>query len=73
MVCTTDWEDYLDLGKSLLKMIKHLMDEEEDENSTPKEDTAAVNNGAAQIIALPPNDDTIMAPQESLIACPEHP
>ena len=72
MVCEPIWEDYLDLGESLHKMVKRLLEEEDTQESPSKESAATEEGNTTQIIPLPPNDDTIMVPLESLIGCPEH-
>ena len=71
MACEPNWEDYLDFGESLHEMVKCLLEEKDAQGSPAKESTAIEEGDTTQIIALPPNDNTVMLSSESLIAHPE--
>ena len=58
--CCPGWDDYLDLNETVAEMSQHLIDEDGQlEGAMPKGGTVPKEKDTAQIVALPPNDDTM--------------
>ena len=59
-VCRPGWDDFQDLGETVAEMSQHLTDEDGQlEGVMPKGGTLPKEKDSAQIMALPPNDDTV--------------
>ena len=64
VVCCPGWDDFQDLGETVAEMAQHLIDEDGQlEGATPKGETLPEEKDSAQIMALPPNDDTVFMPK----------
>ena len=54
------WENFQDLGETVAEMSQHLIDKDGQlEGVMPKGGTLPKEEDTAQIVALPPNDDTV--------------
>ena len=54
------WDDFQDLSETVAQMSQRLIDEDGQlEGATPKGGTLPKEKDTAQIVALPPNDDTV--------------
>ena len=59
-VCHPGWDDFQDLGETVAEMSQHLIDEDGQlEGAMLKGGTLQKEKDSAQIVALPPNDDTV--------------
>ena len=59
-VCHPGWDDSQDLGETVAEMSQRLIDEDGQlEGVMPKGGTLPKEKDAAQIMALPPNDNTV--------------
>ena len=64
VVCHPGWDDFQDLGETVAEMSQCLMDEDGQlEGVKPKGGTLPKEKDSAQIMALPPNDDTMFMPK----------
>ena len=64
VVCCPGWDDFQDLGETVAEMSQHLIDEDGQlEGVMLKGGTLPKEKDSAQIMALPPNDDTIFVPK----------
>ena len=63
-MCRPGWDDYQDLGETVAEMSQCLIDEDGQlEGVTPRGGTLPKQKDTTQIVALPPNDDTIFMPR----------
>ena len=61
--CHPSWDDYQDLGETVVETSQRLIDEDRQlEGATPRGGTLPKQKDTAQIVALPPNDDTTFVP-----------
>ena len=61
--CRPSWDNYQDLGETVVEMSQHLIDEDGQlGGATPRGGTLPKQKDNAQIMALPPNDDTTFMP-----------
>ena len=59
-VCHPGWDNFQDLGETVAEMSQHLIDEDGQlEGATLKGGTLPKEKDSTQIVALPPNDDTV--------------
>ena len=64
MVCRPSWDDFQDLGETVTEMAQCLTDEDGQlEGAMLKGGTLREEKDSAQIMALPPNDDTVFVPK----------
>ena len=61
--CRPSWDNYQDLGETVADMSQCLIDEDRQlEGATPRGGTLPKQKDTAQIMVLPPNDDTTFVP-----------
>ena len=61
--CRPSWDDYQDLGETVAEMSQCLIDKDGQlEGVTPRGDTLPKQKDTTQIVALPPNHDTMFVP-----------
>ena len=61
MACAPSWDDYFDLNETIPEMTQCLIDEDERQTSSALGEGAAVQkDDSIKIVALPPNDDTVL-------------
>ena len=64
VACRPGWDNFQDLGETVAEMSQFLIDEDGQlEGATPKGGTLPKEKDSAQIMALPPNDDTVLVPK----------
>ena len=64
VACRPGWDDFQDLGETVAEMAQCLIDEDGQlEGVTPKGGTLPEEKNNAQIMVLPPNDDTVFVPK----------
>ena len=64
VACRPGLDDFQDLGETIAKMSQHLIDEDGQlEGAKPKVSTLPKEKDSTQIMALPPNDDTMFVPK----------
>ena len=64
VACHPGWDDFQDLGETVAEMSQCLIDEDGQlEGVTPKGGTLPKEKDSTQIVALPPNDDTVFMPK----------
>ena len=64
VVCCPGWDNFQDLGKTVAEMAQHLIDEDGQlEGAMPKGGTLPKEKDSTQIMALLPNDDTVLVPK----------
>ena len=62
-VCCPGWDGYQDLGETVAEMSQCLIDEDGQlEGATPRGGSLQKQKDTAQIMVLPPNDDTMFVP-----------
>ena len=60
VACCPRWDDFQDLAETEAEMSQHLIDKDGQlEGAMPKGGTLLKEKDTAQIVALPPNDDTV--------------
>ena len=60
VACHPGWDDFQDLGETVAEMSQCLIDKDGQlEGVTPKGGTLPEEKDTAQIVALPPNNDTV--------------
>ena len=71
VVCHPRWDDFQDLGETVAEMSQCLIDEDGQlEGAMPKGGTLPKEKDSAQIMALPPNDDTVFMPKSDFRSGP---
>ena len=71
VVCCPRWDDFQDLGETVAEMSQHLIDEDGQlEGVKPKGGTLPKEKDSTQIVALPPNDDTVFVPKSDFPSGP---
>ena len=64
VACRPGWDDFQDLGETVAEMSQHLIDEDGQlEGVKPKGGTLPKEKDSAQIMVLPPNDNTVFVPK----------
>ena len=64
MACHPGWDDFQDLGETVAEMAQCLIDEDGQlEGAMPKGGTLPEEKDNTQIVALPPNNDTVFVPK----------
>ena len=64
VACHPGWDNFQDLGETVAEMSQRLIDKDGQwEGATPKGGTLLKEKDTAQIMALPPNDDTVFMPK----------
>ena len=64
VACRPGWNNFQDLGETVAEMSQHLIDEDGQlEGVMPKGGTLPKEKDSAQIMVLPPNDDTVFVPK----------
>ena len=64
VACCPGWDDFQDLGETVAEMSQCLIDEDGQlEGATLKGGTLPKEKDSAQIVVLPPNDDTVFVPK----------
>ena len=64
VACHPSWDDFQDLGETVAEMAQRLIDEDGQlEGVMPKGGTLPEEKDSAQIVALPPNNDTVFVPK----------
>ena len=71
-MCRPRWDDFQDLGETVAEMSQCLIDKDGQlEGATPKGGTLPKEKDSAQIMALPPNDDTVFMPKSDFPGGPQ--
>ena len=64
VACCPGWDNFQDLGETVAEMVQCLIDEDGQlEGATPKGGTLPKEKDSTQIMALPPNNDTVFVPK----------
>ena len=64
------WNDYLDLTETVAEMTHRLINEDREwEGTMPKEGALMEQKDTTKVVALPPNDDTILLPSSAFPDC----
>ena len=71
VVCRPGWDNFQDLGKTVAEMSQCLIDKDGQlKGAKPKGGTLPKEKDSTQIVALPPNDDTVFMPKSDFPSGP---
>ena len=64
VACCPGWDDFQDLGETVAELAQRLIDKDGQlEGAMPKGGTLPEEKDSTQIVALPPNNDTVFVPK----------